>query len=230
MSVNGRPDAMLSVNQAADQRTPAPRESGPDRWARTIAYYDRNASSYAQSTTGIDTSNQLTKFTLLLGAGSKVLDAGCGAGRDLSRLTELGFDATGVDASVELARIAREASGRPVHVDDLRSLRFNDASFDGVWAMASLLHIERSELPDVLLSLKRLMVRGGVLFSSVKRGSGTVEDDTGRSFTLHDERSWEALLIGAGFDVLEVVGEPPSDGHSTGSVAPGWISSLARRP
>lgn len=200
-----------------------------DRMADTIRYYDDHADWYAAKTMGIDTTPQLERFTALLPRGASVLDAGCGSGRDMLQLSERGFAPVGVDMSVELAAIARLTTGREVHVGDLRQLDFRPQSFDGIWAMASLLHLDRNELYDVLASFAVLLKPSGVFFASVKRGHGEVKDDTGRWFTLYDEVSWTGHLQQAGFDVIEVVGEPADPSEGTGSVAPGWISSLARR-
>ena len=199
------------------------------RLSDTIRYYDAHAAAYAATTMAIDTSVQLDRFGSLLPPNAKVLDAGCGSGRDLARLARLGFHPVGLDLSAGLAAIARQTSGCEVMVGDLRELHMSDCSFEGVWAMASLLHLARDELPDVLSSLANSLKPGGILFASVKRGAGEVEDDTGRSFTLYNEAEWAERLRDAGLDVIEVVGEPADPDPRPGTVAPGWISSLARR-
>ncbi len=219
---------MLSTGQNGHVTEPR-RMPRSDRMVGITKYYDDHAASYAATTMAIDTSRQLQRLVDLLPTGARILDAGCGSGRDLTQMARLGFKPVGVDASVGLARIARRNSGCPVHVGDLRSLAFEDASFDGVWAMASLLHLERSELPDVLSSFSHILRPGGVMFTSVKRGTGDVKDDTGRWFTLYDEDSWADHLRAAGLQVIEVIGEPASENAVGGKTGPGWISSLARR-
>lgn len=210
------------------------RERGPrldaDRLASTVRYYDRHAESYAASTRSIDTSERIQRFAALLPPHGRVLDVGCGAGRDLLQLGALGFEVSGLDISPALAAIARRASRREVLVADLRTIDLPTEGFDGIWAMASLLHLGRSELPEVLLKLTSALRPGGTLFASVKRGVGEVVDGTGRWFTLHDEAGWRRRLVEAGLEVIELVGEPADAGAATGTVAPGWISSLSRRP
>jgi SAM-dependent methyltransferase len=222
------PDAMLSpgVQQpnSAASRALVPRR---DRMAETVSYYDGHADAYAVATMAIDTSTQVERFAAMLPSGGRVLDAGCGAGRDLRQLAALGLDPVGIDISATLVSLARR-SGVPVKVADFRSHAFEPQSFDGIWAMASLLHLERWELSGVLSSFSRMLRPGGVLFASVKRGSGDVRDETGRWFTLYDEETWSGHLRSAGLEVIEVVGEPASAGDATGTVSPGWISSLAR--
>ncbi|MDQ2102534.1 class I SAM-dependent methyltransferase [Azospirillum isscasi] len=201
-----------------------------ERRASTIAYYEQKADSYAAMTVAIDTVDRITRFTALLPSGGHVLDAGCGAGRDLIGFKAAGLEAKGLDISHGLAAIAQKNSRLPVSVGDLHYPPFAPASFDGIWAMASLLHIERDNIQSVLCSLYDLLVPCGVLFASVKRGAGLVCDRKGRWFTLYDEASWSCYLRLAGFEIIEALDEPPMIDGDVGSVAPGWISSLARRP
>ena len=212
-------------NQATG-RGLAPRR---DRMTDTVSYYDGHADAYAAATMAIDTSTQVERFAAMLPPGGLVLDAGCGAGRDLGQLAALGLNPIGIDLSATLVSLARR-SGLPVEVADFRSHEFKEDTFDGIWAMASLLHLELWELPGVLSTFARALRPRGVLFASVKRGSGDVQDDTGRWFTLYDEKNWSDHLRSAGLEIIEVIGEPPSEKGATGTVAPGWISSLARKP
>jgi len=213
-----------------EKREDADSGSPVQRHAMTRAYYDRAAEDYAAKTLAIDTTGRISKFASYLPAGSRVLDVGCGSGRDLIRLRAAGLQPAGLDISPSLAVIARKNSNLPVTVGDLRTPPFADASFDGVWAMASLLHIETRELNTTLAGLLRILLPGGILFASVKRGHGMVRDDDGRWFTLHDETSWSGYLGAAGFEILEILGEPPTTDNATGTVRPGWVTSLARRP
>jgi SAM-dependent methyltransferase len=208
------------------RRGVAPRR---DRILETVSYYDGHAEAYAAATMAMDTSSQVGRFATMLPQGGRVLDAGCGAGRDLKQLAALGLNPIGIDISAKLVSVARR-SGLPVEVADFRTQEWEAETFDGIWAMASLLHLERWELSNVLSSFTRMLRPSGVLFASVKRGSGDVQDDTGRWFTLYNENTWAGHLRSAGLEVIEVVGEPPSTDGATGTVAPGWISSWARKP
>jgi len=204
------------------------REAAADRLASTMQYYEANASAYAAATARIDVSERIGQFVEMLPRGARVLDAGCGAGRDLLYFRNAGLEAVGLDLSASLGAIARKVSGCEVYVGDLASPP-PMAAFDGIWAMASLLHTEREAVGDALAALSSLLQPGGLIFSSVKRGTGEIVDDTGRWFTLYDEAQWVRRLRDADLEIIEITGEPPADGAATGSVTPGWISSLARR-
>lgn len=203
--------------------------SAAQRRASTISYYDERAEAYAAMTVGIDMADRITRFAALLPKGGLVLDAGCGAGRDLIGLEAAGLRPSGLDASRRLAAIARTNSGLPLVVGDLRNPPFAHASFDGIWAMASLLHVEADEIRNTLGALHDSLVRGGVLFASVKRGRGLGRDQEGRWFTLYDEASWTRRVKAAGFEIIEAVDEPLVVDGGFGAVTSGWISCLARR-
>lgn len=198
------------------------------RRSSTRAFYDVNCAAYSDATMSLDTSGAIARFAALVTPGGRVLDAGCGSGRDLLRLQSAGLDPIGLDISAKLAEIARRNSSLPVVEGDLRHPPFPAASFDGIWAMASLLHLERDETGPALSGLAALLRPRGVLFSSVKRGNGRARDADGRWFTFHDEASWTTHLRDAGFEIVEMRCEQ-GGGGGTGSVTPGWISSLARK-
>jgi SAM-dependent methyltransferase len=222
---------MLTTTQDPSGGTPGrPARRVADRLSKTVRYYDRHAEAYDAMVAGIDVSDAMSRFTSLLPHAARVLDAGCGGGRDIADLGAQGFSVLGIDISASLARLARCRSGQRVLVGDLRTVALEPKSFDGVWAMASLLHLDKADLPAALGNLHSALKPGGVMFASVKWGEGEVEDDLGRWFTLHDEAGWAGHLRAAGFEVLEIVAESPAAGEAAGKVAPGWISSLARRP
>ncbi len=215
------------VAQARRQISGLSHSGADERRASTLAFYDEHADAYAAATMALDVADRIARFAKEVPAGGRVLDVGCGSGRDLTSLQAAGFRPVGLDLSPQLARLAEARSGIKVEVGDLRSPTFAAASFEGIWAMASLLHLEREEVTGTLRSLGRILTHGGVMFASVKRGEGRFQDKDGRWFTLHDEDGWARHLAAAGFDIVELVGEPaPLSG--TGSVAPGWISSIAR--
>lgn len=134
-----------------------------------------------------------------LAPGARVLDVGSGSGRDLKRMCDLGFDITGLDVSEGLAQIARQYA--PVVVADMCAMPFEDDSFDGVLAAASLLHLTRMEALVALKEIKRVLRPGGVLSLGVKAGQGEFTDSAGRYFCLYNDKAIDSLLEFVGYDV-----------------------------
>ncbi len=203
--------------------------------AQTMAYYERNAADFAARTVDAPMGDALSAFAALLPAGARVLDWGCGSGRDSRALRRLGFDVTSVDASSSMAEAALAATGTTVRVERFDELD-EAGAYDGIWACASLLHVRPEGLPDVLARAARALGEKGVLYCSFKRGATCGRRD-GRDFRngdSHDDGRWftdleaDALagLLEPRFDVVRMWESP--------DVRPGrgdepWLNCLATR-
>jgi SAM-dependent methyltransferase len=147
-------------------------------------YYDENYQEYFRNTVDADMSELIEKFLSYLKPGARILDAGCGVGRDTKVFIRKGYEVEAFDSSIQMVRLSSEYTGQMT-----RLLRFEDMDyvdeFDGIWACASLLHVSRVDLPDVFRRLERALKKGGVLYASFKVGSDYAEN--GRNFTCFDE-------------------------------------------
>lgn len=174
------------------RKMPAPARTRPETIS-TLTYYESQAADYAAQTRSIDLSLQHDAFAALLPDGGRVLDAGCGSGRDTMALRKRGFEVLPADASPALALEAEHFLGTPVQV-----LRHQDVSFenefDGIWAMATLLHVPREELGDVFRRYERALKSGGVMTLSFKIGAEDSADAQGRWFTRFDARTFVDFL------------------------------------
>lgn len=154
-------------------------------------YYQQHAERFFSETVTVDMSALYQPFVAHLKPGARILDAGCGSGRDAKAFSAMGYDVEAFDASAELVALARQHSGLPVE-----QKRFEDVTeverYDGIWCCASLLHVPLVELPEVLARLARALKPGGVWYLSFKYGSGEREKD-GRVFTDMDENSLNKL-------------------------------------
>ena len=175
----------------------------------TIETYDRSAEFFRREWSTASMEDKLTRFRLALHPGGRrVFDAGCGSGRDMHWLLERDLQVVGGDLSTVLLDIASRSApgGRYVGLD-LRELPLATASFDGVWACASLLHLPRSEVTIALHELTRVLQPGGTLFLGMKAGAGVRWTDTGggrRFFTYFGVGELRALLETCGFRILEL--------------------------
>ena len=158
----------------------------------TLAYYAANADVFAASTLDVDFSATQERFARLLPMGGRVLDLGCGSGRDARWFRGRGFDVTATDGSAELAAIAERVAGIPVRVElfcDLEEV----GTYDGVWACSSILHLPKPLLADVMRRIERALVPGGALYTSFKHGDFEGMRN-GRHFTDFDEPTFRAFV------------------------------------
>jgi SAM-dependent methyltransferase len=195
--------------------------------AQTIAHYERYAESYRDGTADHDVSQNIEALLAAIEgpAPFHVLDFGCGPGRDLCSFVQRGHQATGLDGSAPFVAMARLASGCEVWHQDFLALDLPAARFDGVFANATLFHVPRSELPEVLRKLHHTLKPDGVLFSSNPRGQdneGFSGSRYGAYFTLE---TWRGLLKAAGFEEISYyyrpTDAPPAEQY--------WLASLWRR-
>lgn len=190
----------------------------------TIEYYNQNAEAFYRDTVDLDISYLTHLFIERLPPGAHILDAGCGSGRDSLAFLRLGFRVTAMDASAELARRAEALLGQPVLVLRFQELDFEEA-FDGIWANASLLHVPRAEIDDVLERLIRALKPGGILYVSFKQGPGEVLRH-GRLFNDYELDQFEALI--AAHPRLELIKIWTSEDTRPGQRL-SWMNGLLKR-
>lgn len=160
----------------------------------TIEYYNKYADSFINDTVNADLSDLQTEFLKYLPTKARILDLGCGAGRDSKSFVAKGYRVTAVDASRELCKRASVFIGQKVICKRFEDLEYNK-EFDGVWACASLLHLRLEELPKIINKIETALVVGGYLYVSFKYGSKEEVRD-GRYFTDLNEASFKKLMLG----------------------------------
>jgi SAM-dependent methyltransferase len=184
----------------------------PAHDAATLAFYAAEAPTYvARGWDGLNP--DLAVFLNRLRPGARILELGCGSGRDAVAMLARGFAVDATDGSPEMAREAGQRIGRPVRVMRFDALAAH-AEYDAVWANAALLHVPRPALLDVLTRVHRALKPGGHHFASYKGGTREGRDEFGRYFnyptpdylraTYRAAGDWSAFDLesgtGAGYD------------------------------
>lgn len=192
---------------------------------KTIDYYNKNAESFISHTIDVDFKLTQTRFQDKLPAKAKILDFGCGAGRDTRYFLEQGFQVDAIDGSEELCKSASEYTGITVKHMYFEDLDVVD-TYDGIWACSSILHVKKAELPDIFQKMIKALKEHGVIYTSFKY-SEFEGDRQGRYFTDMTEVSFTEFV--KQFPELKV-----EDLWITGDVRPGrgeekWLNLILRK-
>jgi SAM-dependent methyltransferase len=179
--------------------------------SRTLESYDRDAQMFWEGTRDHDVSQNIAALLQYIEAEPpfRILDFGCGPGRDLKMFADLGHHAVGLEGTTRFAEMARAYSGCEVWQQDFLGLDLPDRHFDGVFANAALFHVPSQELPRVLRELHATLKPGGVLFSSNPRGRNEEGWNRGRYGAYWDLETWRRYLTTAGFVELTHYYRPP---------------------
>lgn len=154
----------------------------------TLDYYNKNSEEYFNSTLNVDMTNTYKEFLKLVPEGGKILDLGCGSGRDSMNFIKLGYEVIAVDGAKKLAKKASVLLGKEVIVSTFEELELKE-KFHGIWACASLLHIKREDLKIVLNNLYNNLDDNGVFYMSFKYGEKEYVDDKNRYFNCFTDES-----------------------------------------
>lgn len=169
----------------------------------TLKYYNDNANQFYNDTVDVVFTKTQENFLKYLPDKAYILDFGCGSGRDSKAFIEKGYKVDAIDGSEEMCRLAEKLLNQEVSC-----IRFQDFvadnKYDGIWACASILHLDIDNINKVLIKLREALRTKGYLYTSFKLGEFN-GFRKGRYFTYMTKESIEALIksIG-GFDIIEM--------------------------
>ena len=159
---------------------------------KTINYYNKYTKSFIQTTRSVDFTNIQNKFLSYLPSGASILDFGCGSGRDTKYFIKRNYNVTAIDGSEEICKEASKYTG--IKVKQMLFEELNDQNiYDGIWACASILHLKKCELSDMIKRLYHALKRNGVIYMSFKYGDFEGVRN-GRYFTYLTEESFDMLM------------------------------------
>jgi len=138
----------------------------------TVNRYDEIAEMFNKDWRGKHDKGQLKHLNLfgkMIGnPPKKILDAGCGTGKDCVYLASKGYEVYGIDLSHGMLRKALEKSKGEnlkmnLSIGDMRLLNFQNNYFDGVWTTAAIIHLPLDEKQKAIREFYRVLKSGGFL-------------------------------------------------------------------
>lgn len=188
--------------------------------SETIEYYNKNAEKFIQDTVSANMSSIQEDFLSHIPEQGFILDLGCGSGRDTKLFSDKGYKVLAVDGSEKMCQAAQRLSGQRVICSTFQDFE-TDLLFDGIWACASLLHLNKHEIKSVIKKMVDYLKEGGVFYMSFKYGDYQGIRN-GRYFTYLNEESLQSLVC----DELSLVSYT-----ITGDVRPNradekWLNAL----
>jgi len=179
-----------------------------EKFKEAIKTYNKIAAIYAKYTEDKLMQFQLSRFESML-PGKRVLDAGCGPGRDVEYFMEDGFKVVGVDIALgQIKEAKKRVPNGEFKKSDFRKMDFENSSFDGVWSVTSLIHLPKSEVEKAIKEFNRVLDKKGVLYISVKKGEGSEivkkekYNNEPRIVYFYTQQEMEELVRDAGFRIL----------------------------
>jgi len=159
---------------------------------KTIQYYENNSDKFIKSTIDLDMSSIYARFLEEIPSKGKILDGGCGSGRDSLAFSKMGYEVTAFDASKSMVDAARRNTDIEVECMKFQDITWSN-EFDGIWCCASLLHVPYSGIKDVFDRLIRSLRSSGAWYMSFKYGIEATSKDQ-RIFTNFTESTLKTEL------------------------------------
>ncbi|MBJ7450384.1 MAG: class I SAM-dependent methyltransferase [Parachlamydiales bacterium] len=182
----------------------------------SISYYNTQAQTFFERTINADISDSYKALTPLLPYGSKILDAGCGSGRDALYFKNKNYHVEAFDGSSEMVRLSTELLQQPTKLLQFHEMNY-DQEFDAIWAQASLLHVPYEELSAILDKMHQALKTDGYLYASFKYGYGKRLSEDRTFYDMDEEHMMEflnpkfnAIKLWQSDDTRSTVGPSPS--------------------
>ena len=190
------------------------------------AIYDTNAREFIESWLRADMHDQYKAFESLVHPGAKILDGGCGSGRDSLYFLQKGYVVDAFDPSDEMIKYASEFTGLKVKKMKWEELDEKEA-YDAIWASASLYHVPRPDMAPTFKRIADALKSKGILFASFRDKENDFVDSEGRALTSFNKDTLTSFLSTLGlFDIVALSERKDSRKNKQDEV---WLFALLRK-
>lgn len=187
----------------------------------TIEFYNKNAADFCEKHDSVRLDPFHKAVRANIKPGSRIIEIGCGSGRDAARSLADGYDIIALDGSEgllkEIPKYHPELANRlvlgimPCHLD------FPDGYFDGFYSVACLMHLQQEDLTATLKELNRITKKGGKGLISIPTSRSDMRDGNidakGRVMNILPIATWEKYFNEAGFSCTHGEEEPDKLGR-----------------
>lgn len=197
----------------------------------SIPFYNKNAELFAQrvAVPSKNLASYYERFLPPLAPSSKILDIGCGIGRDSKHFEDLGHLAFAIDGSEEMVLAANKILKNPARLMLFEELNFNE-EFDAIWAAAAFIHVPGNELSDVLDKAFNALKPGGLFFFNFKHGQGEYTDPVeGRTFYYMTEQPIRRYLEKYNPEIIDIWTTDDFSSSVAHSPDKKWLNILIRK-
>jgi SAM-dependent methyltransferase len=199
----------------------------------TVAAFDSSVEEYFEATKDLtpEQINIRNVFMEEVRGNRKVLDLGCGPGRDSKIFSEKGYDIIGVDISPRMITKAKQIAPKAeFKVMSFLNLQFDDESLGAVWFEDGLPYIRKGYAPKLIKDISKVLRKGGTFYVSVTEGTnaGMVRDESINKevyMAEYTEDEMKSILDDAHFQIIRVF-RPRLD---TKKYHKPWICFLAKK-
>lgn len=201
---------------------------------QTTQFYNRNATALTNRYETADVSKMHQQLLEIYGDRfPKLLEIGCGSGRDAAFMVSNGYDVTAVDGSqamiTEANKLHPELNGRLSVIELPHDLHMLQGHYDGVYSIATLMHLSKIELLPVMMKIVELLREGGLLFFSISIERDDTNDigydEKGRYFNKMTKTQWMQMCNTCNLKCIQI--SESDDGLGRGGIT--WLTIVAEK-
>lgn len=179
---------------------------------KTRATYEKIAITYAENNRDRSPlAGHLNRFIELVKPNGWVLDVGCGPGFDTAVFQQHNLQTIALDYTHAMMQAGQTDLGINANFvqGDMRQLPFAPQQFDGIWASASLLHLEQTDVSQTIAHFYHCLRPEGIAYMSVKVGEGaewtslSYGQAESRYFTYWQPDTFDQVLQQVGFTIVD---------------------------
>lgn len=198
----------------------------------TLLYYQNNSLSLVDRYESADVSEVQQLLLQTFHTNGKLLEIGCGSGRDASFMIKNNYNVFAIDGSENMIREAKKnhpnLSNNLLHRVLPNELTF-DEKFDGIYSIATLMHLTKNDVDETISKIYNLLKGNGFFLMSVSLFRDDVDkngfDEKGRFFLILTKNEWLSICRNAGFKISNV--KTNKDGLSRENIE--WLTLVAEK-